>query len=478
MKNHLRLIRTVIIAFAGSSVLAGCGAIDPIRDAVLPDFSDEQLGNPMAGFVPSGSATAVPVATSATAPRSGLDFSATRAVNDGGRSVPEPQPLLASTGLLEQAATSGLSSSADAALLDAALDLSPSQMGNQGASMGLVPGSINDLIGFESSGPDLADPTLRALTQTARAPIVPSLDRAGSGFEVLSAAEAALLMADGGGGAIQYTNLERADLQTPYFAGRDNALTGIPPTPGFTAVGTSPAVAVSVADDPPVASFGGGFDETELSRAVLRTNQAAIPIYGGSQRLAQRPTTGTFSPGYAQFDSGQIEFTLTFPTAVAVGQLFNGSGPSVSLTMRNLDTVPVTFQPENLMNRFPPFEIYRWTGSTWASLTLDVAYNLDRQGIAAPIVLQPGQTATRQESLSKLTLLPLTVDLPPTQQMAIRLRVLGQGEAFGNVDSGYLPIRVTDSGAFPSATNLTTGSDAGFVVLDGSQVVAGTIMTQ
>ena len=74
--------------------------------------------------------------------------------------------------------------------------------------------------------------------------------------------------------------------------------------------------------------------------------------------------------------------------------------------------------------------------------------------------------------------LPLTVELPPTQQLALRLRVLGQGEAFGNVDSGYLPILVTDAGGFPTATNLTTSADPGFVVLDGSQRVAGTFIAQ
>ena len=163
---------------------------------------------------------------------------------------------------------------------------------------------------------------------------------------------------------------------------------------------------------------------------------------------------------------------------MAVTNLYGVNSGAVTLTLRNLGSMPVTFQPENLLNRFPPFEVYRWTGSTWASLTLDVAYNLDQQGIAAPVVLQPGESTTRRETLAKLALLPLTVNLPPTQQLAIRLRVLRQGDAFGTVDSSYLPIQVTDAGAFPTATNLTTAADPGFVVLDGSEAIPSTIVTR
>ena len=458
MKHSSRTLRTAVILFTSSILLAGCGAIDPLRDAIIPDFSDEQLGNPMAGYMPSSTTT-----MAATAPSPGLAFSATRPVEQAIAAAPQ-QMQAPSVGLLDQAAATGVNS-ADAALLDAALDVSPSQMGGSGASIGLVADSLNGLLGSSTTDAGMV-----------RAPIVSSIDGTGAGFQVLSSADALALMANGGD-VIQYTATERADLQTPYFEGRADAVRGLRPTPGITAVGTSPAVAVSVPDDGPNSS-GNSSDMAALPRATLRTNQAAIPIYGGSQLLAQRPTTGTFRPGYAQFRSGNIEFTLTYPSAVAIGQMYGPSTNSVAMTMRNLGSQSISFQPENLLNRFPPFEVFRWTGSVWASLTMDVAYNLDRQGIAAPVTLQPGQSTTRQEEFAKLALLPLKVDLPPTNQLAIRLRVLGQGGAFGNVDSGYLPIRVTDAGAFPAATSLTPSTDPGFVVLSGLQSIPGTIVTQ
>lgn len=473
MKYSLRAMRTAVVLFASTILLAGCGALEPLKNAVIPDFSDEQLGNPMAGFVPSGGG--VPVQTQASP---GLAFSATQPVGNTASVSQSPQPL-AATGLFEQAATSGVSS-ADAALLDAALDVSPSQMGNSGASVGLVADSLNGFVAPEAmSVASLgAIPRIPAPLPTgsmARAPIVSSLDTANAGFEVLSAADAQILIA--GREVIKYTNRERADMQTPYFAGRANAISGLAPTPGFTAVGTSPAVAVNVPDAGPN-STGTGFELETIPRATLRTNQAAIPIYGGSQPLAQRPTSGVFRSGYAQFRSGDVQFTLTYPTQVAISQLYAPTTGGVTMTMQNLGSVPISFQPENLLNRFPPFEVFRWTGSVWASLTMDVAYNLDRQGIAAPVTLQPGQSTTRREDFAKLALLPLKADLPPTSGLAIRLRVLGQGGAFGNVDSGYLPIRVTDSGAFPTATNLTASADPGFVVLDGSVSIPGTIVTR
>ena len=461
MKYSLRVLRNAVFLFVSSVLLVGCGALEPIKDAVLPDFSDEQLENPMASFVPSGGSAAV-----ANQASPGLDFSATQAVGSF-ETLPTMTQPTASTGLFEQAAVSGVNS-ADAALLDAALDVSPSQMGNAGASVGLVADSLNGIMGFDAS-------EALPVSDMVRAPIVSSLDVTSTGFQVVSASDAQALIA--GQDVIKYTSLERADMQTPYFEGRANAVPGLAPTPGFTAVGTSPAVAVNVPDSGPN-STGTSFELESIPRATLRTNQAAIPIYGGSQPLSQRPTSGVVRSGYAQFRSGDIQFTLTYPTQVAIGQLYASNRGSVTMTMQNLGSVPISFQPENLLNRFPPFEVFRWTGSIWASLTMDVAYNLDRQGIAAPVTLQPGQSTTRREDFAKLALLPLIVDLPPTQRLAIRLRVLGQGDAFGNVDSGYLPILVTDSGAFPLATNLTDSADAGFVVLDGSVAIPGTIVSR
>lgn len=465
MKYSLRAMRTAVVLFASSILLAGCGALEPLKSAVIPDFSDEQLGNPMAGFVPSGGG--VPVQTQ-TSP--GLAFSATQPVGNTASVSPSPQPL-AATGLLEQAATLGVSS-ANAALLDAALDVSPSQMGNSGASIGLVADSLNGFVAPEAMSVVSAGAIPRI---SGPLPSGSMVNAANASFEVLSAADAQILIA--GREVIKYTNRERADMQPPYFAGRANAISGLAPTPGFTAVGTSPAVAVNVPDTGPN-STGTGFELETIPRATLRTNQAAIPIYGGSQPLAQRPTSGVFRSGYAQFRSGDVQFTLTYPTQIAISQLYAPTTGGVTMTMQNLGSVPISFQPENLLNRFPPFEVFRWTGSVWASLTMDVAYNLDRQGIAAPVTLQPGQSTTRREDFAKLALLPLKADLPPTSGLAIRLRVLGQGGAFGNVDSGYLPIRVTDSGAFPTATNLTASADPGFVVLDGSVSIPGTIVTR
>ena len=470
MKNSHRFLRNAIILFTGSAILTGCNAFEPIRNAVLPNFSDEQLDNPMASFVPSDGATMV---APSSALRPGLAFSATAPVSGATQlGAPAPSTMadpLISAGLMAQAATSGVTR-ADAALLDAALDVSPSQMGEAGASMGLVAGSLTTSPRFDANGASGS-----GIADQIRAPIINSLKNDSAGFIVLSSADAAALMHDGG--AVKYTALERADLETPYFDGRTDALRGLPRTPGYTAVGTSPAVALSAADDGPNSS-GSLIEDEVLPRSTQLSNQAAIPIYGGSQRLAQRPTSGTYQSGFAQFRSKDIEFTLTYPTRVAVTNLYGVNSGAVTLTLRNLGSMPVTFQPENLLNRFPPFEVYRWTGSTWASLTLDVAYNLDQQGIAAPVVLQPGESTTRRETLAKLALLPLTVNLPPTQQLAIRLRVLRQGDAFGTVDSSYLPIQVTDAGAFPTATNLTTAADPGFVVLDGSEAIPSTIVTR
>ena len=487
MTNSLRAIRFGALAFAASSILTGCGALSPLGDAVIPNFSDENLGNPMAGFVPVGGSA--PVANQGA----GLAFSATQPV---AAAQPQPfnlnaQPAPASTGLLDQAASSGVNS-ADAALLDAALDVSPSQMGSSGAATGLLADSLIGLIGFEdssvSSSPSAADnalmaaagvsvptPTSLADAGLPRAPIVSSIDATETAFQVLSPADAQLLLE--GGGAIRYTSTERADFQTPYFSGRANAVQGLAPTPGYTAVGTSPAVAVSVPDAGPNSS-GFSFESAEIPRTTLRTNQALIPIYGGTQRLAIQPTSGTIRPGYAQFRAGSIEFTLTFPAQIAVSQLYAPSTPAVTMTMRNLDSVPKTFQPDNILNQFPPFQIYRWTGSIWASLTMDVAYNIDRQGISAPVTLQPGQATTRSEPMAKLALLPLKVELPPTESLAIRLQIPGQPDAFTMVDSGYIPIRVTDGGGFPMATTLTADANPAFVLVDGSISLPTTVLTR
>jgi hypothetical protein len=475
MNTTLNGLRTAILILVSTSMLTGCGAFSTIRDAVLPDFSDEELENPMASFVPAtgGTAVANPAATSPS-PMPGIAASSAAQPFDlsaaGGLGPVPGASAPASTGLMDQSATTGVSS-ADAALLDAALDLSPSEMGTSGASSGLVAGSIDDLVGFTAPVPTPSPLSLNPAPVGA-APTLASAQAAA--FQVLSQAEVDALVADGS--LLNYTNAERADLQTPYFTARQDSIPGLSATIGATPVGTSPGVTVNA----PLTSSASvtGASAMGLSRATLRTNQAAIPVYGGAQTLALQPHQGTLRPGFAQFRSGSTEFTLTFPAQVAVSQLYSPTAGTIKLSMRNVGREPISFQPENLLNQFPPFEIYRRTGSSWASLTLDVAYNLDRQGIAAPVTLQPGETRVRTESFSKIALMPLVAPLPATDQLAIRLQVSGQGGAFGSFDSGYIPIIVTDSGAFPSATNLTSSSDPGFVLLDGSDTIPGTILSE
>ncbi|MGB1157303.1 MAG: hypothetical protein ACPG42_10850, partial [Alphaproteobacteria bacterium] len=53
MNTTLNGLRTAILILVSTSMLTGCGAFSTIRDAVLPDFSDEELENPMASFVPA-----------------------------------------------------------------------------------------------------------------------------------------------------------------------------------------------------------------------------------------------------------------------------------------------------------------------------------------------------------------------------------------------------------------------------------------
>ena len=53
-------------------------------------------------------------------------------------------------------------------------------------------------------------------------------------------------------------------------------------------------------------------------------------------------------------------------------------------------------------------------------------------------------------------------------RLAIRLQIVGQGRAFGRIDSGFIPITLTDGGLTRGATNLTNGANPAFVAFDGT----------
>ena len=492
MRTSSQALKLGGFALVASVFLTGCGGLSSLTDIVIPNFSDENLGNPMADFMPSGGGT--PVANQSAA----------------AGSAPSTAPEAfapASVGLLDRAALAGVGS-ANAALLDAALDVSPSQMGATGASSGLLDSAALSLVNRPNTGLQAGSGALVAATDPVAPAPRPLLDAAptaaaataNSSFELLSPEEAERMIDEAG--TMLYTVVEQNAVaaqgqnqilkpapagllpfgQPPAVAGlaAPPALampTGLTPPQNLTAVGTSPEIAMIVPDAGPNAS-GSSFDLADIPAMTPRASQALIPVYGGSQRLSVQPTAGSLQPGFAQYRAGGIEFTLTYPAQIAVARLYAPVTPSVTLTMRNIDSVPKTFQPDNILNQFPPFEVYRWTGSVWASLTMDVAYNLDRQGISAPVTLQPGQSTTRSEPLAKLALLPLKVDLPPTSGLAIRLRVMGQPDAFTMVDSGFLPIRITDSGAFPMATTMTLDAEPTFVRVNDATVLPTPVLTR
>ncbi|MAV48109.1 MAG: hypothetical protein CMM70_09645 [Rhodospirillaceae bacterium] len=475
-------IRTISLALTGAAtglLLSGCAMLSPLSDVIIPNFSDEDLGNPMAGFAPAG-ATSVPVSqltnsstTDTMSRRPGLEFSATQSVRaaDVRASLPS-QGENGSTGLLQQAVSSGGVGLADSALIDAALDVSPSEMGQAGASSGLLgadsigasgnglgAGSfaeisaaallgLDDLTPGEGETLSGTDSEVVALigvkTGTGTGTGIDTGAAADTAFTELSPEDVALLLEAVSTAAEPVMN---AAVQTDFGSAQANVTTS-----SRASVGTS-TTAVATA--------------FEFSGPAAINEQAFVPVFGGNQTLSVRPTPGTLEPGLARYRSRDAEFTLQFPAGVALTHAYGANAPTITLSLRNVGSTPLVLQPENILSQFPPFEIYRWTGFNWASLTLDVAYNLDRQGIAAPVTLEPGEVASRTELFGKVALLPLTVDLPPINQLAIRLQVAGQHQAFGSIDSGFIPIDVLDGGLAQGATNLTNGSNPAFVVFDG-----------
>ena len=484
MNTAIRAISLRLAGAATALLLSGCATLSPLSDVIIPNFSDENLGNPMAGYRPAGAVSAPVVnrgapsaaaVTAASVPRrTGLEFSATQSVRateargsgaatstaataSGASTAKAAAPALsvASTGLLDQAVSSGGVGLADAALLDAALDVSPSEMGAVGAASGLLGAETAEGAVSEADGGGG-----NTFTATSAVSLLGITDVPGGGDASGSRASA-----DGGGsasaaGVSLLTDVAQAG------SGGDPAFTTLSAEDVAALLGANPALAVvetSAVAAPPSA---GPFAVATTAPAL--NEQAFIPVYGGNETLRVQPTPGEVSPGLARYRSGDLEVSLRFPASLALTRAYGAGAPTITLSLRNVGPTPVSLQPENLLTQFPPFEVYRWTGANWASLTLDVAYNLDRQGIAAPVTLQPGESTSRTELFGKVALLPLTVDLPPIDRLAIRLQIVGQGRAFGRIDSGFIPITLTDGGLTRGATNLTNGANPAFVAFDGT----------
>ena len=490
MNTAIRAISLRLAGAATALLLSACATLSPLSDVIIPNFSDEDLGNPMAGYAPAG-AVGAPVAnrgtpstvsgTAASSPRrAGLEFSATQSVRatearGSGALAPlsaatpaastavtaAPALSTASTGLLDQAVSSGGVGLADAALLDAALDVSPSEMGAVGAASGLLGAETG-----EGSASVADGASGNTFTATSAVSLLGLTDVPGGGDT--SASRASTDNGDSGrtaGGSAQSGSLQVGG-GAQMGNGGDLAFTTLSAEDVAALLGANPEAAVVETSVVAAPLSAGPF--TVAASAPALNEQAFIPVYGGNETLRVQPTPGDVSPGLARYRTGDLEVSLRFPASIALTQAYGTGAQTITLSLRNVGPTPVSLQPENILTQFPPFEIYRWTGANWASLTLDVAYNLDRQGIAAPVTIQPGESTSRTELFGKVALLPLTVDLPPIDRLAIRLQIVGQGQAFGSIDSGFIPITVTDGGLTRGATNLTNGSNPAFVAFDGT----------
>lgn len=490
MNTAIRAISLRLAGAATALLLSGCATLSPLSDVIIPNFSDENLGNPMAGYTPAGAvgtpvvnrgAPSAAAVTAASVPRrTGLEFSATQSVRateargsgaatstaataSGATTAKAAAPTLsaASTGLLDQAVSSGGIGLADAALLDAALDVSPSEMGAVGAASGLLGAETPEGAASEADGGGG-----NTFTATSAVSLLGITDVPSGGD-----ASGSRAYADGGGsgsaaGVSLLTDVAQTGGWQAGSGGGDPAFTTLSAEDVAALLGANPALAVVETSAVAAPLSAGPFAVATTAPAL--NEQAFIPVYGGNETLRVQPTPGEISPGLARYRSGDLEVSLRFPASLALTRAYGAGAPTITLSLRNVGPTPVSLQPENLLTQFPPFEVYRWTGANWASLTLDVAYNLDRQGIAAPVSLRPGESTSRTELFGKVALLPLTVDLPPIDRLAIRLQIVGQGQAFGRIDSGFIPITVTDGGLTRGATNLTNGANPAFVAFDGT----------
>ena len=61
MNTAIRAISLRLAGAATALLLSACATLSPLSDVIIPNFSDEDLGNPMAGYTPAG-AVGAPVA--------------------------------------------------------------------------------------------------------------------------------------------------------------------------------------------------------------------------------------------------------------------------------------------------------------------------------------------------------------------------------------------------------------------------------
>ena len=54
MNTAIRAISLRLAGAATALLLSGCATLSPLSDVIIPNFSDENLGNPMAGYRPAG----------------------------------------------------------------------------------------------------------------------------------------------------------------------------------------------------------------------------------------------------------------------------------------------------------------------------------------------------------------------------------------------------------------------------------------
>ena len=52
MNTAIRAISLRLAGAATALLLSGCATLSPLSDVIIPNFSDENLGNPMAGYDP------------------------------------------------------------------------------------------------------------------------------------------------------------------------------------------------------------------------------------------------------------------------------------------------------------------------------------------------------------------------------------------------------------------------------------------